>query len=141
MKTITIKTYKMNSQHSTLHFFILSKGYNAGKPMESACPNCFIITAASETEKRKLYWVCYSLWISGCYIPYLCGSVIPFLHINDTAAIIQKAYDRINPTLPETTVLFTQLSKLIHLEKHLQLQQKLIDQMKKMLANKIVSGL
>jgi len=82
---------------------------------------------------------CYSLWISGSYIPYLSGTVIPFLHINDTAAIIQKAYDRINSIYPETAVLFAQLSKLIHLEKHLQLQQKLIDRMKKMLANKIVS--
>lgn len=139
MKTITIKTYKMNDQHSTLHFFILSKGYNAGKPMETPCPNCFIITAASEIEKTKLYWVCYSLWISGRYIPYLCGTVIPFLHINDTAAIIQQAYDRINLPHPETTALFTQLSKLIHLEKHVQLQQEIIDRMKKMFANKIVS--
>src|SRR5688572_10585926 len=106
MKTIKIKTFKVNSSHNTNHFFILSKGYNAGKPLEKPCPNCFMVTADNEEHKHQLYWICYGLWKSGAYLPLLCGSVIPFLHIRDAEkeieTVIRNASER--PTEFSTNV-------------------------------------
>lgn len=75
METMKIKTYNMKTSHDTNHFFLLSKGYNAGKPLGKSC---FVITPESPEEKNQPFWVCYRLWKSGAYLPLLRGSVIPF---------------------------------------------------------------
>ena len=46
------------------HFFILSKGLNAGKPLTEPCPNCFVFHAETEQEKDfyiGLYSACGKL--------------------------------------------------------------------------------
>ena len=127
----------MNSASSDLHFYILSKGFNAGKPVERPASNCFVITAIDEEEKKKLYWVCYSLWISGSYIPYLKGEAIPALHISDASALIEKVYRGINFNLDNTKALIAQLSQIVHAEKQLSLQQKLTAELKNSLARRL----
>src|SRR5688572_17822219 len=96
MHTIKLKTYNMKSIITSNEFFLLSKGYNAGKPLETPCPNCFIITSDDHIDKSSLFWICYSLWRSGKYLPLLCGSVVPFLHINDIRHEIQRAIEIVN---------------------------------------------
>ncbi|WP_418262780.1 DUF6943 family protein [Flavobacterium faecale] len=64
------------------HFFILSKGKNAGKPIKESCPNCFLITIKNEEESEKLYWLAYTLWKSNFWHQYQIGSVIPFIRIS-----------------------------------------------------------
>jgi hypothetical protein len=71
MKTIAIKTLKMKSTPTALDFYILSEGYNSGKPMEIPCSNCFVVQAVDSQEKVKLYWIYYSIWKSGVYIPFV----------------------------------------------------------------------
>ncbi|MGC3947997.1 MAG: hypothetical protein QM762_26390 [Chryseolinea sp.] len=139
MKTIKIKTYRLNSQTTSLHFFILSKGYNAGKPLEKPCPNCFIIEAKCLAEKSKLYWICYSLWKSGAYLPFLCGSVIPFLHISDASSRIELALQNVDVYLPNFDKGVYTLQQLMQLERTLELQLKIIAELKATTAKKLLS--
>ena len=72
-------------------FYILSKGYNAGKPLKYPCPNCFTCQASSPGEKQLYYWLCYGLWQAKAFRPCLVGSVIPFLRINDLQKVLNHA--------------------------------------------------
>jgi hypothetical protein len=63
------------------HFFILSKGKNAGKPLKESCPNCFLVTVKTEEEADNLYWIAYFLWKANFWHQYQIGSVIPFIRI------------------------------------------------------------
>jgi hypothetical protein len=138
MKTIKIKTFNMNSRLDSHHFFILSKGYNAGKPMDTPCPNCFIVTAENEEHKYQLFWVCYSLWKSGAYLPLLCGSVIPFLHIRDAEREIEKAVLVAHARPAEFNKQIDRLKMLIRTEKLLAMQLKLINEIKGSIAARLL---
>lgn len=120
----------MNAPYGQHHFFLLSKGYIAGKPLEKPCPNCFTVMTESETDKGKLFWVCYSLWKAGRYVPFLVGSVIPFLHIRDLKQEITSAIDLLNGKPREFEKLVNNLQTLHRLERQLELQAKLITRTK-----------
>lgn len=32
---------------------------NSGKPLDAACPNCFVCICKTEEEKQQLYWLFY----------------------------------------------------------------------------------
>lgn len=51
------------------HFFVLSSGNNAGRPMDEPCPNCFVIMTKCPQEKQLLYWLCFWLWQCGYFQP------------------------------------------------------------------------
>jgi len=138
MKTIRIKTHNLNFPHDTNHFFILSKGYNAGKPMDKPCPNCFIVTAENEEHKYQLFWVCYSLWMSGAYLPLLRGSVIPFLNIRDTEKEITEALNIISARRSSFDKDVSQLRQLIHTERLLEMQLKLIGEIKNLISKRLI---
>lgn len=80
---------------------MLSKGHNAGKPLEKPCPNCFTVIVNDEGERLSLYWLCYALWQGGCFRQYLCGSVIEFLHIGDARKVLLEHASRMmgNPDM------------------------------------------
>ncbi len=138
MKTLKIKTYKLNSTHDSNHqFFILSKGNHAGRPMEKPCPNCFIVTADNEQHKDQLYWICYSIWKSGAYFPLLCGSVIPFLHINDVATAIERAIQKVKVNPERFDEAVSLLQKVMRTEKLLELQLKLTSEIKGSISRKL----
>ncbi len=107
--------------------------------MEKPCPNCFIVTGDNEQHKDQLYWICYSIWKSGAYFPLLCGSVIPFLHINDVATEIERENQKVevNPERLDQAVL--KLQKLMHTEKILVMQLKLMSQIKISLSREPIS--
>ena len=138
MKTIKIKTYKMNTAHNNNHFFILSKGYNAGKPLEKPCPNCFIITGDNEEHKQRLFWICYSLWKAGAYLPLLCGSVIPFVRINDASSQIEKAIQKVKEDPRAFELVVAKLQQLIKTEVLLQAQVKLVAKIKSALSRTLL---
>lgn len=140
MKTIKIKTFNLKSGRNTDHFFILSKGYNAGKPLEQPCPNCFIVTAESEEHKHQLFWICYSLWKSGTFLRLLRGSVIPFLNIREASAEIEKAIQCTNSRKPEFEKNVAELRKLIRTAKLLNAQVKLIDAVISSFAKKLIKN-
>jgi hypothetical protein len=96
MKTPKIKTHQMKNVYEENHFFILSKGLNAGKPLDKPCPNCFVLFAKSEEEKNQLYWICYGLWQGNLFRPFLTGSVIPFIRLDDLKTVVNEALSKIN---------------------------------------------
>ncbi len=138
MQTLKIKTHRMSEEYESYHFFILSKGYNAGKPLAKPCPNCFVIEANSEQDKNKLFWICYSLWKAGKYIPLLVGSVTPFLHIKDVQHEITKAVSKAMNRPQEFSRLVKQLQEFHRTEQCLDLQVKLISRIKAQIVRKIL---
>jgi hypothetical protein len=52
MQTLKIKTHKMKNTHAGNYLFILSKGLNAGKPLQNPCPNCFVLFG--KMRKRRI---------------------------------------------------------------------------------------
>ena len=83
MFTFKLKTHKLNVTYSEPHFFILNKGNHSGRPMNDPCPNCFVCICSSEEEKEMLYWLVMGLCQGRVFEQYLCGSVIPFVRVND----------------------------------------------------------
>lgn len=90
-----IKCYKLNQVISKPHFFILSKGNNSGKPLNIACPNCFICVCRTEEEKQQLFWLFYGLWQGSFFQPFMTGSVIPFIRINDVKMVAARALEKV----------------------------------------------
>ena len=88
MLSFKLKTHKLNATYSEPHFFILNKGNHSGKPMNDHCPNCFVCICSSEEEKEMLYWLVMGLCQGRVFEQYLCGSVIPFVRINDVKKVL-----------------------------------------------------
>ena len=96
MNTLKIKTHKMKNVYEGHHFFILSKGMNAGKPLEKPCPNCFVLFAKNEEEKNLYFWLCFGLWQANLFHPFITGSVIPFIRLEDFNQVIREALVKLN---------------------------------------------
>lgn len=92
---IKIKTNNPKNNIKQPHFYILNKGLNSGKPLTSACPNCFIIIVDTYELKEDLYWLCYGLWQAKAYYMYLRGSVIPFIIISEFKKVLFQACNKI----------------------------------------------
>lgn len=90
-----IKTHKMKNTYAEVHFFILSKGNNSGKPLDKPCPNCFVCICKDEAEKERLYWLFYGLWQGSYFHPFITGSVIPFIRLNDLKEVVNTALSKI----------------------------------------------
>lgn len=86
-----IRTYHCNSIIKASNvFYVLSKGLNAGRPMYSPCPNCFVVESKSKIESDMLFSYIYILFKTGKFRYSLCGSVIPFLRIIDFKQLLDK---------------------------------------------------
>lgn len=72
-------------------FFILSKGLNAGRPLDNPCPNCFVFACDTPEERERYFWITYGLWQAGHFKVYLVGSVIPFLRKPELVMLIEQA--------------------------------------------------
>lgn len=97
-----LKTYRQGMKIQKHSFFILNKGLNSGKPMNEPCPNCFMCSCSTDTEKQKMYWLLFALWQSKEIEYQLIGSVIPFIRIRDLEKIIkQKAQEHILSAIQE----------------------------------------
>jgi len=128
MSNFEIKTHRNGRTYNTPHFFILNKGLNSGKPMDQPCPNCFVITTASEETRESLYYLCLSLKIGKFFTYYLKGSVIPFICISDAKKVINAALQ--NNQEQQWTIKVEKLKKINAFEVNLQLQLKTISQLK-----------
>ncbi|MBK9284035.1 MAG: hypothetical protein IPM51_06905 [Sphingobacteriaceae bacterium] len=123
----------MKNTYECVHFFILSKGNNSGKPMETPCPNCFVCLCKDEEEKQRLYWLFYGLWQGMYFHPFLTGSVIPFIRLDDLKSVVKIALVKIElkPLQFDKNISMVQL--LDKKAKVVQEQIKLIKQAKKAL--------
>jgi hypothetical protein len=128
----------MKSTYQNPHFFILSKGNNSGKPLEEACPNCFVCLCRDEVEKQKLYWLFYGLWQGMYFHPFLTGSVISFIRLDDLKKVVQTALTKIElqPAQFDKNISMVQL--LDEKAKVVQEQIKSIKQAKKTLMYQVL---
>ncbi|MEQ9289603.1 MAG: hypothetical protein RIG77_21930 [Cyclobacteriaceae bacterium] len=94
MHTFQIKTYREGFTSTLPHFFILSKGLNAGKPLETPCPNCFAIITESEEARNFYFWLSYGLWQAQAFKPHLTGSVVPFIRIGDAKSVLLAGQEK-----------------------------------------------
>lgn len=137
MQTL-IKTHKMNRTYQENHFFVLSKGNNAGRPMDKPCPNCFVVISKCLQEKQLLYWLCYGLWQCGYFQPHLCGSVIPFLRLPELKSILRDTRAKVELRVDEYGKAVETLNKLLAIQQNISHQQQLINLTKKRLMWKLL---
>ncbi len=128
MKAFKIKTHRLGETYSSPHFFVLSKGNNAGKPSCSAFTNSFVIMAHSESEAQQLFWTCNILFTGHYFKTRLCGSVIPFIRIGEVQLLLEKMVK--NYQGHHWNGRFQALEKLEQITKILQHQHRCINQYK-----------
>jgi hypothetical protein len=90
MQTFVVKSASIKEEIRKPHFYVLNKGMNSGKPLLLPCPNCFKIESENEDFRDTLYWVTFALWRTNAFHPYLIGSVIPYIRINDFRRLLNE---------------------------------------------------
>ena len=140
MKTFRIKTHRASLTYSEPHFFILNKGLNSGKPLKKPCPNCFVVSCSSESEKESLYWIVYSLHQGRRFQNALVGSVIPFIRKNDLIKIINEAHSVTShkPEAVRKTVL--SLLQLEQQEENYKRIQNTLKQLRQVLVHQLIKS-
>ena len=131
MLNFIIKTHQKDTVYKGNQIFILNKGMNSGKPQKEPFTNSFVIMFPDEKDAETVYWLAYSLWMSNFWHPFLIGSVIPFLRIQD----FKKDFDsKVNEMMQDYELHLKQIQALrLLLEKEDQLKQKsfLINEMRR----------
>lgn len=90
MIQFSIKTHVKGNNYNTPHVFILNKGLNSGKPSSEPFTNCFVIQFKNQEDFENVNFIALALWKTKFWHPYLSGSVIPFLRINDVRKVFYK---------------------------------------------------
>ena len=54
--------------------------------------NSFCITCESEPDAQLCYIVAYALWKAGQFKPFINGSVVPFIHLDDAKKVITGTF-------------------------------------------------
>ena len=83
MLKFVIKTYTKGTIYKNPHLFILNKGLNSGKPSNEPFTNSFVIIFENKEDFDNINLTAYALWKTKFWHQFLCGSVIPFLRLND----------------------------------------------------------
>lgn len=137
MQTL-IKTHKLNRTYHGNHFFILSKGNHAGRPMDKPCPNCFVVISKCPQEKQLLYWLCFGLWQCRYFEHHLVGSVIPFLRLPELKSIIRETRLKFDSRTEEYEKAVCTLNKLQTYRQTIASQLQLIAQAEKSLIIRLI---
>lgn len=83
MLNFIIKTHRKDIIYAKPHLFILNKGMNSGKPQKEQFANSFVLIFENEEDCENIFLITYSMWKSKFWHRNLCGSVIPFLRLED----------------------------------------------------------
>lgn len=109
---------------------------NSGKPLENPCANCFAISCNSESDKDFYFWLLFGLWRTKLFHPFLRGTVIPFITLNDLCKCIQTGVEQANNDLEKFNKNIEALKFLDIKEKQFHQKLQLIDEARKMIFNK-----
>lgn len=138
MQKLKIKTHKTKNTYKNPHFFILNKGNNSGKPLETPCTNCFVCLCKDEAEKQRLYWLFYGLWQGMYFHPFLTGSVISFIRLDDLKNVAEMALTKVELKPQQFNKNVSMVQLLDEKAKVVQEQIKLIKQAKKALMYQVL---
>lgn len=133
-----IKCHTIGNTYENPHFFILSKGRNAGKPLVQYCANCFVFVADNENEKWHFFNLCDALWQGKYFHPLLIGSVIEFIRIDEFAVALHHANITISAKINEYSLFLDHIKELDKHRSNLLSQIKLIHQVKQAMFYKML---
>lgn len=139
MQNHIVKTHKSNRTYSTHHFFVLSKGNNAGKPLDKPCPNCFVVTTNTKEQRDRLFCLCLGLWQAKHFYQMLTGSVIPFLRIHDLKDALIKSLATIEDSWDEFNKTVDAINSMNILQDNLMRQFKTLKELKISLLRKVLN--
>lgn len=88
MLNYRLYTHQRGNYYECPHFFILSRGKNAGRPQYEGIPNAFVVVAKESEELERLYWIVYVLWKAKHFELIQLGSVIPFLKVGEVRNLV-----------------------------------------------------
>lgn len=114
-------------------FFIQSHGYNAGRPLKNPIRNCWEV----RTERSADFEILYIVFESKILQPFIGGSVIPFLRLEDYRNIIAPI---LKNAIHENRIINAHYLQIRKIEEHMQQQEKikmLMLEMKKSLSHEV----
>lgn len=123
------KIITFNGSQKDADFFIQSKGKNAGRPLNNPTKNCFAVY----TDVNFAYEIVYSMKVAGVFEAEIIGSVIPFIRISKVRELVLSALKK-----EYTMERLNAINSIDPLILNLQRQIKLMEEMKKTLANSIL---
>lgn len=124
----TMKSHKVGRTYNQPHFYIQNKGLNSGRALHNPIANCFVILTETDKQREVLYYLCFSLQIGRYFNYYIKGSVIPFITIDDTRYVLNKALSNYKKDQWQSKV--EKLKKITDYESNLKLQLKTISELK-----------
>lgn len=130
MLNIKITCYNCEKPANAYSFYVLSKGLNSGRPSMAPHVNSFVITCSSDQEKDFYYTLCFALWKSKTFHPLLCGSVVPFLRIDDFKKIIDQTAGQLVTCRDQFTKTVNQVKAIEEKENNIRKQLQLLAQLK-----------
>jgi len=133
-----IKCHNIGNTYQNPHFFILTKGRNAGKPLVQYCANCFVFVADNENEKWHFFNLCDALWQGKYFHPLLIGSVIEFIRIDEFAVALHHANITVSDKIDEYNLFLNHIKELDKHRNNLLSQIKLIHQVKQAMYYKML---
>ena len=128
MTKYVIKTHKLERTYNQPHFYIQNKGLNSGRALNDPIPNCFVVTTETDKQREELYYLCFSLQIGRFFSFYIKGSVIPFITIDDTRNVLNKAL--LNYKKDQWQLKVEKILKVAAYEENLKKQLKTMEQLK-----------
>lgn len=96
MKETEIKISVFNGNTNPNAVYILSRGKNTGKVLIQPCPNCYVISAKSASIS-EVKAVANILFVSGRLRPFMHGSVIDFVRINEYRKMFFQLWQTLSP--------------------------------------------
>ena len=131
MKAVKIITYNPKNQKSDFEFYALSKGLNSGKPLDTPCPNCFVISCRNAEEMDFYRSLLFGLWKAKAFHQFLVGSVIPFIRISDFKNFVFEQATHLRSKEPEFKKDVLKVKALEQKERQMYEQLLLISELKR----------
>ena len=105
--SFSLKTHRPGIEYSGVHFFVLNRGENSGKPLVAPCPNCFVCECSNDEDKEALYWIFFALWQSHKFRYNLIGSVILYMRKKEMIDLVRDSFlkTQSNPELFQKTLI------------------------------------
>jgi hypothetical protein len=72
-------------------FYILSRGYNAGRPSYGPNPNCFVVWTSTQEDFNRLFYACKALFVTNRFRSIQSGSVIQLIRKDEVRKLLVHA--------------------------------------------------
>jgi len=140
MHSPKFQTFSVKNQSTQFEFYILCKGLNSGKPLETPCPNSFVCICKNQDEKDFYFWLLFGLWKAKHFHQLLTGSVIPFIRIDEFKKEVATQAEHVSKQHTAYTKTIDQIKLLEQKEKQLQQYLAVIQDVKRATIYRHIKG-